>query len=506
MQADSASSSTDQPNLRQLFEVLTANYRPPFGAHLPFLFMGLPPLTMQIVDMMRRDPQIKIGMAIKSAPLLKPKFELKGRPDIVEFVAKQLRVIWTKAVPQIISGMWFTQSAMEVTYKRDQQTGQVRFDDVNPIHPSDARILTKGGRFFGLRVPVRENAGNGDAPANDDSDAAALAGARAAMGENGPIDRSGMVNLIGPKGFLYVHKREFGSWQGQSEFEGAYDPWLEKNGVKGAKDIRKMWMFKNAYHSGILFHPPGAFTDPTDSTGRRKIPYRDLARQAVEGSQTGQTWCFDNVVDPETKQRLWEYVAPQLNGDGQILLDYPKELDRDILHGLEIPDDIVSQVSGSGGGFAGRTIPLMSFFLSQNLILQAIVAAIKEQILDPLCWINFESTDYEIQDAEINVDALMPTPPGQGNVGGAASGDVSGEADDLAQPGKAKVDDVQDVQGQQTGQKIGQQASQNQLSQLSQGLSRSAVDLILNGPSSHVTVQIENWKATVIRLPANVAV
>jgi hypothetical protein len=140
--------SSQNANLNQLFNVMTANYRPPVGAHVPFMFMGLPPLTIEIVDVMKRDPQVKIGMAIKSAPLLKPKFEIKGRPDIVEFVAKMLRVIWTKAIPEVIQGMWFTRATMEVIYKRNQQSGQIWFDSVKPIYPGDARVLTRDGNFF----------------------------------------------------------------------------------------------------------------------------------------------------------------------------------------------------------------------------------------------------------------------------------------------------------------------------------------------------------------------
>ena len=466
------SNSEMRQQARDLFQVQSGNYRPPTGAHVPFSMMGMPPFTIRSVEMMRRDPQVKLAMAVKAAPIMKPKFEIKGRPDIVEYVAKMLRVIWTNAITEIISGFWYTRSAMENVWKEDQQTGQVRFDSVRPFCPSDATILTRNGDLYGIRVQIRDSqsGAGGDLPANDSHNSAS-------SGEPKP----GKVDLIGPKGFCYVHKREFGSWDGISEFEGAYDPWLEKNDIKGAKAIRKTWFYKNAFDSGMMFCPPGVYTDPTDPTGQRKIPWRDIARMALESSQTGAVWVFESMYDPDTKQPLWRFERPTMNGNGDILLAYPKDLDRDILHGFEIPDDIVSQVSGSGGGFAGRTIPLMSFFLSQNAILQKIVSAVKSQILDPGCLLNFGSTDYEIQDAEINIDALMPQPPGQSN---ATAGDVGAEGDDLQQQDGGKVSDVQDVESAVGGM------SKDQQKQLSQGMAHQIGAMMAGYNTASIKVRL----------------
>ena len=393
------------PTAQEMFQVSTGMYRPPYYHQMPFLTMGLPPFTIQSVEFMRRDPAVRLGMAIKTAPQLKPKFEITGRPDIVQYVAKTLKLIWAHAMPSIIKGDWYSLMPAEQVWKK---TGDaILFDRLKPIYPIDCRILTRGGEKFGIRVLMHSSE-----PEN--------------ISERKSVDIKdlpGDVRLLGPKSFLYVHKREFGSWRGFSELEGSYDPWLEKRDINGAIAVRKLWFYKNAFDSGIIFCPPGNYTDPGDPSGKHKIPYRDLARWALETAKTGGIWVFDNVMD-EKGNKLWDYQRPTLSGDATQILQYPKELDIEILRGLEIPDDVVSMTSGTGA-FGGRTIPLVSFFISQNVILQEKTTEIVKQILGPLCQVNFDSQDFEIQRVEINVDELMPEGVGQGP--GQGEGEGQGE-------------------------------------------------------------------------------
>lgn len=367
---------------RDLFEVRTAHYRPPNRGLLPFYYPNRPPFTIATVESMRRDPQIKIGMRMIKAPLTKALFHIEAKDaNVREFVANTLKRIWDRAVDDILDGLFYTRTTCEVVYCREE--GRICFEGMRSVHPLDAKILVRGGMKWGLKV------------CNLNSEES---------------DKKEIV-LPGAKSFIYIHDREFSSWNGKSELEGAYGPWLDKNDRFGALASRKLWFYKNAFGGGILFHPPGNYTFTDGSGNTVKIPYRDLARQAIEQAQNGAVWTFDSVFDEQGRQQ-WQYIQPQVNSGSGELLNYVKELDTEIMRGLGIPDDVITQVSGTGS-FAGRTIPLQSFFISLNETLKRIVNDLREQVIDYLVKLNFGAGHRYDVGSEVNTDALLPSTPSQ---------------------------------------------------------------------------------------------
>lgn len=354
-------------------EVKLDGYEPPVGHRPSFYDMGLPCFTAQHVGLMLRDPKVKLGVALKSAPLLKPKFTVKAtRPDVAAFVQETLEDFWSGAMPDVLSGLWYIRSGGELVYRKVGDL--VKFSKFVPVYPEDMTILVRGSRRVGMKVKMK---GRQD------------------------------VVLNGHESFLYINNREFSSWDGTSELEGAYDPWIEKTQRGGAKEIRKLWFYKNSFTSGQLFVPPGGFTDAAGN----EVKWLDVGRQAMESFKAGGSWVFEMVYD-EQGRPLFELKPATTGGDAASILQYPKELDAEILQGIGIPDDILTQNSGVGG-YAGRTIPLMAFFVSQEVKLRRIVSDVKEQVLDYLTWLNFETNDYSVQ-AEVDADALMPAGPSQG--------------------------------------------------------------------------------------------
>lgn len=364
---------------RELFEVRTAHYRPPNRQLSPHTYYTTrQPFTLGVVEAMRRDPQVKLGIRMLKAPLTKAKLNIISESkEVRDFVMQTFKRVWARSISDVLDGLFYTRFAGEIVYCKDD--GRVCFEDMRPIHPMDAKILTSKGLKYGIKV-----CGNNEASEQED------------------------IVLEGSKSFIYIHGREFSSWQGKSELEAAYPPWLDKNDRYGALAIRKLWFYKNAFGGGILFHPPGNYRFSVNGV-EQSIPYRDLARQAIEQAMTGAVWTFDNVVN-EKGVRQWEYMRPEINGNASELLQYPQELDTEILRGMGIPDDVISQVSGTGS-FAGRTIPLQCFFISLNEILRRIVDDIREQIVDFLVRLNFGTgVKYEVE-AEVDLSALMPAQP-----------------------------------------------------------------------------------------------
>lgn len=389
--------------IQDMLQVRTAAYRPPLTYKPTFIQTGLPPFTLTTIEWMRRDPQVRLSMATKLAPFQVVKLTLKGDPATCQFMASMIRMFWTRAMPKITRAFWYTMSGGEMIYRYHDQ--RLDFWNYNDVYPSDLNILSRDGVPVGISIrPSREPQPNfGDSSTSTISQ-------RSGNTSNFAGDNN-RIRLFAPKGFLYIHGREFGSLTGQSEFEAAYDPWLEKNDYQGAKHARKLWFYKNAYSGGIMFHPPGNFRDEQNN----EIPYQDLARQAMEQSLNGAIWTIAQAYDPVTKQPMWQYVEPKVNPGGRELLEYVKHLDNEIARGMGIPDDVMQQISGTGA-YAGRTIPLMSFFLSSAPVLSNLFSVCDEQVFRPFCRFVCGSDDYEGQ-VDVDIERILGTATGESQGG-----------------------------------------------------------------------------------------
>jgi len=374
-------------SVSDLLQIQTTAYQPPPGHRGTMNDMGLPMFTMRQVEMMRRDEQVKLGERILKAPLMHVKFEVTGKD--AEFAQQQMVSAWDSMVPKIITALWYKVCCGEPIYRKNQTTKMMEIAGLNDFHPSDCDFLEIEKKLVGIRVKDR----------------------------NATVvqDPNGYHDLYGMKSFVYIHRQQFGSRDGVSELEGAYAPWITKTGRDGALACRTLWFYKNSFNSGMMFHPPGEY-QWTDGNGvTRLMPYRDIARQAMERNQAGNVMAFPSVYD-EKGNLLWRYEQPKLNGDGAPLINYVEQLNTEILRGMGIPDDIISQTSGTGS-YAGRSIPFQAFLTSQNDTVRAIFQAIEKQVVANLCWWNFQSRDFEFHGVEVDRAKLLPidqpeAPPG----------------------------------------------------------------------------------------------
>ncbi len=393
--------------IREMFQTRLAAYRPSgWGLMIPGLVdLGLPLFTIRRVEAMKYDPDIRLGMAIKTCPLLTVKFKMSGRPDICEFMAGEIQKTWHEAVPLMLEALWYSRCGGEIINKLGDDN-RVHFGHFRDVYPSDISILTRGGNFAAIQVAAQSVLSDDNTyyGANEDPDRSR--------------EKGGKITLFPPKSFLYVHQRRFGSWNGRSELLGAFSPWLEKWDWNGALAIRRMWFYKNAYSGIWIEHPAGEYVaDSVMGQPPEKIPYRDLARQMVETIRTGGVFGVPYVPKPDKPgESQWAVHQAEMNGDAVGLHEYLHELRGDILHGLEIPDDVLTSVSSSGG-LAGRSVPAISFFTSQQIHLRNLVRDCKEQIWDCLAMLNFNSTDYEVQ-AEVDIDRLLPGVPNAAGIDG----------------------------------------------------------------------------------------
>lgn len=366
----------------------TAGYKPTVIMHPYWLDQTMPPFTIWTIERMRIDPQVKLSTAVRYAPLMRPQFEIVGSPDITRFVSNTLRAVWTKSIRKIVKGMAYSMCAGEILYDYDEKTRMFHFRGLNDIYPTDVRIRTLNGKFTGLRIRMHR--------------------ARNSQRNKGRKQQSDVV-IRRPKAFIYLNEREFGSWVGKSMYESSYKPWFDKAERDGGIDIRRMWYYKCAFDAGDIYHPSGNYIEP--ETGQI-IPYQDIARQIVEQGKTGGVYAWPNDVD-ENGVRKWERRPAGSNGTGGDLINYVDQLDVEISRGMLVPDDIVSQQSGTGS-YAGRAIPLATFMAISNVAMTEIASAVDELIVKPLVEINFgKDARYELLSAKVNDEELQAETPGQ---------------------------------------------------------------------------------------------
>jgi hypothetical protein len=244
-----------------------------------------------------------------------------------------------------------------------------------------------------------------------------------------------------PKAFWHVHNREVNPYMGESRLKGAHIPWHETWTQGGARDIRRLWFFKNSYDGGQLYYPEGE----TIVNGA-VIPNDQLAADMLSGKRTGGYFMFPNLKDSDGKPR-WEYIPPESQVTPQGLMEYPEQLRYEILEGLGIPPEVIESQGDTGFGSAtGRKVPFMAFVASLTPLVSNLIGDFNSQILGTLVKINFgkEHPEYRIEPI-VPVGAFNQPAPAFGPPGDQDK-DNDGIPNEEDQPKPAKADRITKVE------------------------------------------------------------
>lgn len=331
--------------------------------------MDLPPFSFATIRGMLIDPEIRLNFATRAAPLCAAEFGWKEgeqwvegvkckQPEIAQYIYRQLQHIWRNFLPAILRAQVWGWSAGEVVMKLGEN-GLIEIDKLEPRHASDVRLLKQGFDRWGVVIDRVEDRGS--------------------------------VQLPFPYAWFHAYNAEDGDDYGVSAAHGAYSPWADKWFNGGAKDVRRLFMHKDAYGGIDLGYPEGeTWVEGVENP----IPNRDIARSIVEQLKAGGVTTRPSTRD-ENGNEKWPLTRATVASNPQHILDYPKDLDNEIRHGMEIPDG-VSDSAGSGE-WAGKRVTVAAFYASLDQWMVQILRDIKEQILDHLCRLNFGSVpNYEL--------------------------------------------------------------------------------------------------------------
>ncbi|MEX2176186.1 MAG: hypothetical protein WD872_17625 [Pirellulaceae bacterium] len=336
----------------------------------------LPLMTWRTIEQMKMEPTIRLGLAMRAAPLMNAEFAYKdlGAKDwtpgirassaiVAEFVLRQIKRIWASLDVLLIAQEWGW-AACEVTYHLTDY-GTVEIDRLLPRHPRDVRALVRDGDVCGARFM------------------------RLAHTQHGQVD------LDFPRAIYHTHNPQPGGYYGVTILEGAYSPYYDKWGNGGALDSRRLTFQQNAIQGRTGFYPDGSTQLPIgDGGGAVDVPNRDIMRMALEQMLSGNVACFPSDTDAAGNRR-WELREAKAMAGLEYVLQYPKDLDVEMLRGMEIPDDFLT--AESTGSWQGKQVPMMAFYGGLDRWLKSLVRDIKLQILDPLVAMNWGRQWYEIE-------------------------------------------------------------------------------------------------------------
>ncbi|MGH8743517.1 MAG: hypothetical protein ACREUY_04485, partial [Burkholderiales bacterium] len=319
---------------------VTANYKPFDYGRWFQQPRDLPPFTFATVLAMLMDPTIRLGLAMRCAPLFAAEIAYKegedwkpgvkaDHPILAKFVERQLAKIW-QHLDTIVTAQVWGWAACEVQYKLTQ-FNTVEIDRLLPRHANDTRARSRDGEVCGVRFLKIEH------------------------------ETQGYVDLDFepyPKAIFHAHAPDPGCQYGNSILMGACSPWADKWLNGGALDTRRLFMHKDAYGGVDIGYPPGT----TNIEGKGEIPNRDIAREMAEQIQAGAVTARPSQYDPVSGKELWPLTRASIPSNPQHILQYPKDLDVEIFRGMEFPDEVFMPSDAGTTGYSGKSIPMQGFY------------------------------------------------------------------------------------------------------------------------------------------------
>lgn len=349
-----------------LVNEFTSDYLPSGYAGLFYLGRNRPPFTHWSIREMLQDPRVRFGLSLIKGPIASmAKFEIQGKDKKVnEYVAKQVNRFWKNSLMRALRAIEWGYSGSEVIYRF--MDGQLHFDRLKDIDPLDVRPVICKGELTGINV-------------------------RNVHWMQSIRDTYPLYLGI-PKAFWHIHNREFHAWFGQSRLYSAHIPWWEIWSDGGYRDVRRLWFYKNSFEGGTLYHPPGHTRLPNGVM----VSNKDLAREIIEKKRTGGVMTLPNTPTGD-RQRAWEHEPAKANPAPGDLMEYGKDLRKEILEALGIPPEVIESESSEGfGSSSGRQIPALAFFSTLQELVQWLVYDLDNQILRFLVGVNYGPVEYEI--------------------------------------------------------------------------------------------------------------
>ena len=345
----------------------------------------LPPFTLHIAELMRFDPQVRIGLGARNGLLMAAQVEVAGPDDAAAaWVQHQWDALWQAAAHQLLRAKLYGFLPFRVVYRLAKSgpfAGLLEVERLIDEPPSEVRLLTRGEQIVGFEstslphsvTPSLRHQHHQDGETEGRSD--------------------GGNQTLAPSALVCTFDAQCTSPYGCALLARAYPAWFEKWMPGGAKRTLRLRMVKDAYIGDILWYPANQLVQMADG---KQVSWRDLAREVVESRVSGGAMTLPLVRDSQGN-KLVEYTPPQgVPGHTQIF-NWKRDLDLEIWKALEVPPEII-QASSSGSGYSGRWIPFAVALSAVHQELVELVQCVDRDILRPIAQLNFgRPSEYTIR-------------------------------------------------------------------------------------------------------------
>jgi hypothetical protein len=361
--------------VREDGKAATATYKPqPVGQYWRYP-RDLPPLNTISARQMLTDSTVQLGLAARRAPILSCQFAYRDgekwvdgvratSPEVGDFVHRQLQRIWKRGLAQLIdvAQVW-GRAAAEVTHRANRK-GQIEVDELLNREPVDVLAILTDGKVSGVRFN------------------------RVVGAENGRVD------LEFPYCMWHGHDKQPGNpAYGRSVLVAPYSPWWDKHMKFGALDVRRLFMTKDGYRGMRLFYPSGTTSEVQPDGSVKERPNYEIAMELVEHLKTGGVFAIPGDCD-QNGNPLWRLEESTVPGNPAHILQYPKELDAEILNAMGIADDVLK--SEATGSWAGKAVPQQATYCILEQWLCDLICDV-DRVIEKLVEWNFgKGHQYEI--------------------------------------------------------------------------------------------------------------
>ncbi len=338
----------------------------------------LPPFNLHVADLMRFDPQVRIGLSTRNGLLMAAEVEIAGDDErINRWVQHQWDALWNGSSHQLLRAKLYGFQPFEVVYQQSAG-GEFRWlievERLIDHPPGKTRLLVAEDKIVGFTAEVQ-------------SPRSEVQGQRAEVGDQKVVD------LYAPEALVCTFDSDCASPYGCALLARAYPAWFEKWMPGGAKRTLRLRMIKDAYVGDILWYPTDRRFELPDGS---ETTYRDLAREIVESRASGGALTLPLVYD-SSGNKVFDYTPPQnVPGHTQVFR-WKSDLDVEIWKALEIPPEII-QASTAGSGFSGRWIPFAVALSAVHQELAEVIRCIDRDVLRPIAQLNFgRECQYQIK-------------------------------------------------------------------------------------------------------------
>ena len=368
-------------------------YQPGLGVYAfhPALREGF--LQWQDIPAMLREPAVQLGLTALKSPLAAAEVEVVANSKEVQGYVESMLHQFKEHDLDRIADQYYTWGTCpaEVVWHTEEDRGLVAYRTLEEVYHIDCRVKHRGREV----------------------EAFAVAGAHFRGDWKGEW-------VTAPKLFWAAHRPPVRSPFGRSKLLGAWAPWMEKRGAKGAVDARRLWYFKYSFQGGIIYYPAGGtFTDEAGNT----VSNEDYARELVEKAEMGFVMACP-YVPGEGGQNQWSYESARINGSANDIREHVKDLDAEMWMGMGVPPEIL-RAGETGGGWSGRSVPLLTFLHAADSDVSTLYGAFDRGAIRQGVAVNFgASARYQVRPV-----SLVPKKPGGGGPAGTGQGQGQQQGD-----------------------------------------------------------------------------